>query len=152
MLDDAVRWLCAKGIEGQWGSTPFSARESTVDRVAGWVRRGVVQVAEQDDELLGVLASGPAPDYVPAATGPEVYVVALVAGRTPAAKGTGARLLRLAEQQAIDEGVDRVRLDCWAGGSGRLIDYYRGQGYEPVETFDLDGWPGQILQRELDRR
>ncbi|APU13409.1 GNAT family N-acetyltransferase [Actinoalloteichus fjordicus] len=152
LLDDAVKWLCEHGSEGQWGSTPFSARESAVDRVTTWVRSGRVHLAEQDGTLLGAIALGPAPDYVPPTTVPEVYVVALVSGRDPAARGIGGRLLELAREFAVEQGVDRVRLDCWAGGEGRLIKYYQDRGFEPVETFDHHGWPGQILEQRLVSR
>ncbi|ASO18942.1 N-acetylglutamate synthase-like GNAT family acetyltransferase [Actinoalloteichus hoggarensis] len=152
LLDDAVKWLCENGSEGQWGSTPFSAREQAVDRVTSWVRAGYVRVAEQDHRLLGAIALGPAPDYIPPTTMPELYVIALVSGRDPAARGVGGTLLELAGRLAVGQGVDRLRLDCWGGGEGRLVRYYQSRGFEPVETFDHDGWPGQILEQRLDRR
>jgi hypothetical protein len=32
---------------------------------------------------------------------------------------------------------------------GRLVDYYRRNGFVPVETFTVGEWPGQVLARRV---
>jgi len=40
-------------------------------------------------------------------------------------------------------------VDCWAGAEGRLVDYYASTGFTPASRFDLDGWPGRLLEQRL---
>ena len=46
-------------------------------------------------------------------------------------------------------GVQRLRVDCYGGGTGALVRFYESCGYERLSTFDVDGWPGQLLGRNL---
>ena len=36
----------------------------------------------------------------------------------------------------------------WRGDKtgGKLVDYYKGQGFTPTDTFSVNGWPGQVLE------
>ena len=36
MFDGAVKWLVARGSEGQWGSAPFSSSAARVEQARGW--------------------------------------------------------------------------------------------------------------------
>ena len=70
-------------------------------------------------EPVGFLGLGPAPDDIPPAEVPELYVRALVTSRTPAARGAGRLLLDHAVTLAQEQGVAQVRVDCYAGNGGR---------------------------------
>ena len=106
-------------------------------------------LAYDGDELCGALVLGDAPAYAPPTDRPEVYVVLLVAARGAAARGVGAVLLEHARTVAQDEGVERVRLDCFAGGDQSLVRYYEAHGFSRVETFVVGTWPGQVLAHDL---
>jgi GNAT superfamily N-acetyltransferase len=83
---------------------------------------------------------------VPAADEPELYISWLVTSRPFAGHGVGAALIEhaCAEARRLDVGL--LRVDCYAGNDGRLVDYYRGNGCTTAETFTV-GWPGQVLFR-----
>jgi GNAT superfamily N-acetyltransferase len=149
MFDSSVAWLTAQGRTGQWGSEPFSADPVRVERITGWAASGGMRVAEVDGEPAGCIVLGPAMPYVPPVPEPELYVQALVTDRRFHGRGVGSALLALAPAEAAAQGVSLVRVDCYAGGDGRLVRYYESQGFTRTESFTVGEWPGQILQMRL---
>lgn len=148
LFDDAVRWLTAQGYEAQWGATPWSDVPQRVAAVEGWCTGSGAWVAETDDDALaGLLVLGDAPEYVPPADVPEVYVVALVGSQRPEGKGSGRQLLGLADRVARERGVRQLRVDCFAGNGGRLVRFSESAGYERTDTFLVGDWTGQVLRR-----
>lgn len=112
-------------------------------------------LAVSADIVVGAVAVGTAPDYVPPAAEPELYVRLLVTDRACAGRGTGRRLLEHARTVAATAGVDLVRVDCYAGPDRALIRYYENEGFTATEAFDVDrpsgSWPGQVLQQRLSQ-
>jgi GNAT superfamily N-acetyltransferase len=149
LLDDAVVWLNSRGNTEQWGTTSFSGDPKRVAAAEGWVRSGGGVIAERNGLPAGALVVGEATSYVPPATEPELYVVLLVAGRDPSARGVGHRLLAVADEAARELGVSLLRVDCYAGGDRSLVRFYESAGYTRTHTFDVNGWPGQVLERRL---
>ncbi|WP_033431700.1 GNAT family N-acetyltransferase [Saccharothrix syringae] len=150
MLDGAVAWLAAAGRTGQWGSEPFSANPSRVEGIADKIRTGTAWVAEVDGRPAGAMTLAPRPpSYVAPADEPEVYVTLLVTDRRFAGLGVGGSLLAHAREEARRAGVGLLRVDCYAGSEGRLVDYYRRNGFEPVEPFVVNGWPGRLLVQRV---
>jgi len=146
LLDEAVRWLVSQGRSGQWGSEPFSTNPKRVEALEAWTDD--LHLAELGGDVVGALAIGPAPEYVPPAVGPEVYVTALVGSRR--GRGAGRLLLAHARAEAVKRGVDRLRVDCYAGGGGALVGFYVSAGFTPTATFTVEGdWPGQVLEMRL---
>jgi GNAT superfamily N-acetyltransferase len=149
MLDRAVRWLASTGRSGQWGPDPFSADPDRVARVRRWAAGGGLRIAEVDGVPVGAMVLGQAPAYVPAADGPEVYVLLLVASRAHAGRGVGAALLGHAHAEAVEQGATRLRVDCWAGGDGALVRYYQAAGFTATTRFSVGDWQGQVLERPV---
>ena len=156
LLDDAVAWVGSRGITGQWGTVPFSSLPARVEAARGWADSGGLVLATALDEPSGALAAalvlGGAPAYVPSPDRPEVYVVLLVASRHPSARGAGAVLLEHAREVGLDRGVERLRVDCYAGGDQALVRFYEGNGFVRADTFRVGEWPGQVLVQELHAR
>lgn len=151
LFDDAVAWFVSIGNTGQWGSEPFSTQQKQVDRVEAWLAGPGAWVAEHPEAgVVGALILGDATDYVPAATEPELYVKVLIGSRDPRAKGTGRSLLAFADGQALAAGVTRLRVDCYAGGTGDLVRFYESCGYTKTDAFLVGDWPGQVLARIVD--
>ncbi|MGZ4472507.1 MAG: N-acetyltransferase family protein [Nocardioidaceae bacterium] len=149
LFDEAVRWMVARGATEQWGATSFSSDPKRVSAVEAWASGGGLRVCERDGHPVAAMVLGDAPAYVPRATEPELYVVALVASRTTAARGAGRMLLGVAESEARASGAGLLRVDCFAGNGGALISYYEKAGFERASTFLVGTWPGQLLQRRL---
>jgi GNAT superfamily N-acetyltransferase len=111
----------------------------------------------EDEELsiingvVGALTVGQANPYVQPATEPELYIQFLASDRASSGKGIGTLLLEQARTLARKAGVSLLRVDCYAGGGGGLVRYYESQGFQRMETFEVNGWPGQVLIQRLDK-
>ena len=150
IFDEVIAWFVATGNHGQWGTEPWSAiprRVAQAEQACAMPDAWVVEDCE--GRLHAALVLGDSVAYVPAATEPEVYVRWLIVGRDARVRGLGRRLLAFAEDRARAAGVSRLRVDCYAGGTGELVSFYESCGYARISTFDLEGWPGQLLGRSL---
>jgi GNAT superfamily N-acetyltransferase len=118
---------------------------------AGWLASDGAWFAETSGgDPVGFLGVGPALDHVPPAEVPEVYVRALVTSRTPEARGAGRLLLDHAMRLAQEQGVEQVRVDCFAGNDGRLVAFYESCGFTRVGTFTVgETWTGALLTRPV---
>jgi RimJ/RimL family protein N-acetyltransferase len=148
LFDEAIEWLVRRGLVGQWGELPFSARPEMRERVQRMLNENEIRLAEHQGLVVGALGMGASPPYVPASVAPELYVTLLLSARRLAGNAIGARLLALAERLARDHGVHILRVDCWADAP-RLVKFYERQGFAREGRFDLDGWHGQILSKTL---
>lgn len=86
---------------------------------------------------------------MPPADEPEVFIHLLVTDRRHAGRGVGAALLAHAVTETRRLGIGLLRVDCYAGSDGRLVDYYRRNGFEPVQPFTVGDWPGQLLAQRV---
>ncbi|MWA02222.1 GNAT family N-acetyltransferase [Actinomadura sp. LD22] len=151
MLDGAVAWLASNGRTGQWGAEPWSRDPRRVERITGIARDDEILVAEAAGRPAGVMAVAPRPpSYVGAADEPELYITLLVTDRAFAGRGVGAALIGEARRLARARGAGLLRVDCYGGGDGRLVGYYRSQGFATVAEFKVGDWPGQVLAQRVD--
>lgn len=150
VFDEVIAWFVAIGNHAQWGTEPWSAVPRRIAQAEqACAMPGAWVVEDSEGRIHAALVLGEAMPYVPAATEPEVYVRWLIVGRDERARGLGRRLLAFAEDRARAAGVSRLRVDCYAGGTGDLVRFYESCGYARLLTFDLEGWPGQLLGRSL---
>jgi ribosomal protein S18 acetylase RimI-like enzyme len=148
LLDEAVVWLVDRGLAGQWGEQPFSERPEGREQVQRTLSDNEVRIAQHQEHCVGVLAAGACPPYVPGNPLPELYVSLLVSSRPFAGNSIGTRLLDDATRLAAERGARMMRVDCWADAP-RLIDFYEGQGFRRDGRFNLQGWRGQVLAKDL---
>jgi GNAT superfamily N-acetyltransferase len=148
LFDDAVAWLVARGQTGQWGSEPFSARPSSAERARGWAAGGGLWFAVDGAADAGAIVLGDAHDYVPPPARPELYVQVLMTAAGWRGRGVGARLIEHAVDLARAAGRQQLRVDCW-DGVPELPASYERLGFTRAGSFDVGGWPGAILVREL---
>lgn len=151
LFDAAVVWLNGRGNTEQWGTTPFSTDPKRRASVAAWITTGGAVLAHRGDAVAGAMFVGEATAYAPPAPEPELYVVGLVGGRAPLVRGAGRVLLGFAPSVARELGVGLLRVDCYAGGDRQLVQFYESAGFTPTEPFEVRGWPGQVLERRLNR-
>ncbi len=153
LADAAMVWLVERGRTGQWGSKPWSDDPARVEAVRGMLSRNEPWMAQVEGRPAGILIlADRAPEYVPAAGRPELYVLLLITARAHAGLGVGGLLLDFARQRARERGIGLLRVDCWRGGDGNLVSYYESQGFTPTAAFDYGGWPGQVLEQDLAAR
>ncbi len=145
LFDANVAWLVAHGRSDQWGSDPFSENPKLVEFVRDLLANGVVTIAEIDDEVVGasVVTDHPMP-YVPTIEEPERYLKLLIASPAHRGKKIGHRLIELARELTVSEGVGLLRVDCWSGGDRRLVAYYTSEDFTPTEEIEVR--PGTSVQ------
>ena len=150
VFDEVIAWFVGMGNHEQWGIEPWSASPRRVKQVSDACALPEAWVVEAPGGgVRAVLVLGEPMPYVPSASEPEVYVRLLIAARDERVRGVGRRLLAFADDRARALGVGRLRVDCYGGGTGDLVRFYESCGYERISTFDIEGWPGQLLGRSL---
>lgn len=172
LLDTAVKWLVSQNRTGQWGASPFSQNPKRTEQLTEFATTGhglwlairnandtpvkdqnqlsttkpQMTNGEPSGFIVGVLAIGEKSHYVAAVSEPELYVRLLVTDRRCAGRGIGKRLLDHARNLAHRDKLSLLRVDCYAGDDGKLIQYYESQGFKRVESSIMDGgWPCQVL-------
>src|SRR3954447_9947172 len=146
LFDEAGAWMVARGQAGQWGDRPFSDRPETRARVREFAEHAGLWIAERDREPVGALIVGSHPPHVEPIDRFELYVELLISSRRHAGNGIGARLVRLADDLAVQQGVEVLRVDCWAGAP-TLVAWYEAQGFARSGMFDVRGWKGQVFEK-----
>ncbi|MGF6417213.1 GNAT superfamily N-acetyltransferase [Stenotrophomonas sp. AN71] len=150
LFDEVIEWFMVIGNPQQWGTEAWSSIPRRIIQVTDACALPGAWVAQDEQgRVRAFLALGEAMPYVPAATGPELYVRVLIASRDARVRGIGRRLMMFADEQARAAGVEDLRVDCYGGGSGELVRFYESCGYTRLSTFNVDGWPGQVLGRRL---
>lgn len=145
LFDANVAWLVEQGRSAQWGSEPFSPSPKHVDFVRDLLASGVVTIAEIAGEAVGasVVTDHPMP-YVPAIDEPERYLKLLISSPAYRGQKIGHRLIELARESTVSEGIDLLRVDCWSGGDRRLVSYYVSEGFTPTQEIEVR--PGTSVQ------
>ncbi|MEU6775537.1 GNAT family N-acetyltransferase [Streptomyces sp. NPDC046759] len=156
MLDSSVQWLVSQGRTEQWGTRPLSEHRGTVKSVTRYMDEGTTYIAEIDGVPAATLTLTDAPgaclSHLPSPGEPERYIHWLASDRRFEGRGAGAALLAHAAEQTRRAGVRLLRVDCYAGGDGRLVAYYEANGFTPTETYtagERNDWPGQVLVRRV---
>jgi RimJ/RimL family protein N-acetyltransferase len=144
LFDEAIAWLVARGQTGQWGSAPYSSRPAGIEQVHRLAGDEGLRIAERAGQPVGALVIGPAPGYVPPADCEELYIQLLLTSRAHAGQQIGTRLIERAVTEARQRACEQLRVDCWAGAPG-LIAWYERHGFVRSDTFELNGWNGQIF-------
>ncbi len=148
LFDEAVEWMVARGQVGQWGSERPSQTDDWRARVHRTATGSELYVLELEDRVVGVLAVGAAPSYLPSATAPELYIELVLTSRAHAGQGLGSELVAIAERIARERSATMLRVDCWAEAPS-LVGWYEAQGFSRCGTFEVRGWSGQILARSV---
>ncbi len=145
LFDANVAWLAERGRSAQWGSEPWSESSTKTGFVRDLLASGEVTIAEADGEVVGasVVTDHPMP-YVPAIDEPERYLKLLIASPRHRGEKIGHRLIELARERVVAEGIGLLRVDCWSGGDRRLVAYYVGEGFAPAQEIEVR--PGTSVQ------
>lgn len=148
LFDGAIEWLLARGQPGQWGSEPFSQRDSARAQVAELCASGELRVASLDGEDVAALGLGSHPGDVEPIDRSELYITLLLVSRAHAHRGIGEGLVDRARAEARDRGVEVLRVDCWAGAP-TLVGWYQARGFARSSRFTVNGdWTGQVFELE----
>ncbi len=145
LFDANVAWMVERGRSEQWGSEPWSENPKYTGFVRDLLSEGEVTIAEIDGEVVGasVVTDHPMP-YVPAIEEPERYLKLLIASPAHRGEKIGHRLIELARERTVAEGIGLLRVDCWSGGDRRLVAYYEREGFTPLQEIEVR--PGTSVQ------
>lgn len=156
LMDERTEWLVSQGLSGQWGTERQSDQPRRIEGATKMARSGGTWIAienspsDSTEQVLGVLSVGDAASYVAPATEPELYITYLITDpKRGGGRGLGGMLVQKAKALAREKGVQTLRLDCYAGGDGKLVRWYESQGFQKQEAFEEKGWPGQVLSMRL---
>lgn len=153
LFDANIAWLVEQGCSEQWGSEPWSDDPKKVRFVRELLSSGLVTIAEDNGIVIGasVVTDHPMP-YVPALNEAERYLKLLIASPAHRGEKIGHRLIELAREYTIREGINLLRVDCWSGGDRRLISYYVREGFTPTEEIEVrEGTSVQVFEWRSDR-
>lgn len=145
LFDANIAWLVERGRSEQWGSEPWSGNPKMETFVRDLLADGVVTIADINGDVVGasIVTDHPMP-YVPAIAEPERYLKLLIASPAHRGQKIGHRLIELARQRTVAEGIGLLRVDCWSGGDRRLVAYYESEGFVPAEEIEVR--PGTSVQ------
>ena len=88
--------------------------------------------------------------------GDFVWIVVLITDYRTGSKraGAAAALMHKVRAHALQRGMKAVYVDCWTGGSAKLVPYYEKFGYIPIQEYiikrssgdDRDDWTGMLMR------
>ena len=133
LLEDAARWMRARGIE-QWRPGSMLAQRRAFEAAQA---AGEVYVVRDGDALIGgaVLSVEPDPIWADRPEPSAWYLGKLVVARSHVGDGLGARIVAECERIAREHGIEWLRLDCVASNPS-LARYYQRIGYYPRGVVD----------------
>ena len=138
LMDGVLDWLVAHGRSEQWGTVPFSEIPDFPENVGGWVKQGVITLAERNGRCVGLLAVAPLiPPRIPAGLLPAgtFFIQTVMSDRGPDGQGVGSALMDEAERLARQSQAPALALDHWAE-SAELDHVYAARGYIKVAEYD----------------
>lgn len=133
LLDDAARWVTAKGIR-QW-----SVGQWERGKVAAAIDRRETFVATDDGVAVGTVNVSVSDEAIWPEGGDALYVHRLAVASGAHGRGIGAQLLRWAEGQARLRGRGLMRLDCSCDNAA-LRSYYAAHGYVFRDEQQIGEW------------
>ncbi|POR38936.1 Uncharacterized protein TPAR_00855 [Tolypocladium paradoxum] len=69
-------------------------------------------------------------------------------------RGAGGALVERVKEHAREQGKKAVYIDCWTGGTGKLVPYYEKFGFKVIQAFEVkrkDGsvWPAKLMRVDI---
>lgn len=158
LFDNAISWLARSGRSEQWGALPRSGDEGFIIRIRAILLSSdaVWRAVARDGTTLGlaaVSARRPHRDLIPPPGEPEAYLQLLITDREDdQAKGVGTMLVERIKEEAKKTGVGLVRVDCYAGGDGKLVNVYERMGFRRMPERPLALGKGRSPLQVLEMR
>ncbi|WP_331768914.1 GNAT family N-acetyltransferase (plasmid) [Embleya sp. NBC_00888] len=156
MLHDHSSWLVPVQYVDLHATLEWEEPPPIVKQVRRHARAGQTRICRDlITRTTGASAlTDRAPEFVPPAPEPELYVHLLVT-RVRFRQLSIAALITDARAEAARRGARLLRTHCWAGDDGRLVRDYEELGFTATLEFEVlrsDGsfWPGRVLQTRVE--
>ena len=147
LLEESSAWMISIGID-RWQPGAHAAAEQ---QLRNEVKRGNVYVWKPLNALFATIRlTGTDEAIWPNDSTAALYIHKMSVRRSLKGRGLGKLLLQWAEQRATRDGVDRLRLDCWAENQ-RLCKFYLSCGFQPIRTVIVQGWNHQLFERRIGK-
>lgn len=145
LLSEAAAWLAREGID-YWRQ--YRDPEQRARVIEAGITDGEFFLAIEEGEVVGMfrlLESDERWDDADDAA----YLHTITTSRDRRGQGVGAEILDQIETLCLEDGVERLRLDCGADVDG-LCTYYENQGFERVGQTVVDGFDLALYEREFE--
>lgn len=144
ILDEASRWLKAKGFESQWKLSPMFR-----DMIKGNIDQGDVYMIKDPQGTIGTITlQWSDRKYwgdMPLDAG---YIHKFAIKRSRSGQRLGIRTLQWAEAKTRKEGKKFLRLDCLANNSV-IREYYEKYGFVHIRDTMAPGWKASLYEKKL---
>ncbi len=150
ILDEAARWLLAKGIK-QWQSPPPA---EVYDMFRDYIREGSVYLVREASapDVVGVFRlHWHACHLWPEDQGDSAYLYTLALRPAQIGQGMGASVIGWVSELVRRRGKKFLRLDCIAANQ-RLRAWYEALGFEYVRTAVDGDYTLALFQSSCDNR
>jgi ribosomal protein S18 acetylase RimI-like enzyme len=145
LLDDAALWLQSIGIH-QWQSPP---PPSFIDFMQEEIAAGqvfLVRTGQGDPPVATFrIAYHDLPRWHDDGCDNALYVYSLAIRNNMRGLGIGSQILNAIAERAAGQGIDWLRLDCWARNT-RLKSHYASIGFQQAGEVNDDGFQLVLFQ------
>lgn len=137
--------LWARGIR-QW---PAGSNRDQIHWFEQQLRTGALLcLKDPNDVLVGGCVLGVAPPGVWVERPGRAAYLHRLAVAPWIGRGWGGRIVRAAEEWALERGRPLLRLDCWDGNE-KLRAYYRRLGFRERDAVAVGGYEVRLLEKGL---
>lgn len=145
LAEEAAAWLWARGIR-QWKPGGIRAKEAELLDKLGQGR--LVTAITEGETVAGCLLTQLAPPQWRGREAAAAYLERLVVARAHAGRGLAQAIVAASEALVRQDGLDTLRLDCWAGNEV-LKTLYRGLGFRDVAEVANEGHRVCLFEKSL---
>lgn len=144
ILEEASRWLTARGFESQWKPSP-----ALHQLIRDSIDQGDVYMIKDAQGTIGTITLQWTDMKYWGDMSPDAgYIHKFAIKRSRSGQRLGIRTLQWAEAKTKKEGKKFLRLDCLA--NNRIIrEYYEKYGFVHIRDTMAPGWKASLYEKKL---
>ena len=144
ILEEAARWLNARGFESYWKSSP-SFRQALKENI----EQGDVYMVKDTQGTIGTITLQWSDMKYWGDMPPDAgYIHKFAIKRSRSGQHLGSRTLQWAEAKTRKEGKKFLRLDCLANNM-IIREYYEKFGFIHIRDTMAPGWKASLYEKKI---